>query len=372
MMKRILALLFCAVLAVSLFACGTPDASTDGTDSDASASSGDTENKGPALYDETMEHKFLVTDIKNGAIAVLDLNKCDGDWTKLTGDQCVVWEWVSSKCSTCKYPNKVQAGIDDAKLRYSPYYKEDVIIACSSSGWAGIISYKTKEVLFEVLPSNGPHSIELLPNGDFVVACSGGSNWSTKGYLCYYPISAGVNSRSSELKVPSAHGVQWDPQRNLLWVLQYDGVISVTVEKYGTKNATLKKGGFSAYFGDGDASGHDLSPVYGQPGKYWVTAGNVWSFDSERCTLNSSYKNQGKYNAKNVKGIAYFADGTMILTPTGAGTGKSTYDWSTHTLQIVHIAMSEGRVKQPIGKVTRVTFTDREFYKVHTFSKDYQ
>ena len=244
------------------------------------------------------------------------------------------------------------------------------MLGSSSGGWAGIIDYETKEILFEALVPNGPHSIELLPNGDLVVASSGGDNWDTKGYLRYFPLSTGSTTHSDDLKVPSAHGVQWDPVQEVLWALQYDGVIAVQIRNYGTKDAKLVKlSDMGATFNGKDASGHDLSPVYGQPGKYWVTAGRVWIFDSETNTLTENYKYRSGYNASSVKGIAYFPDGTMVSTPSNSK--GSTYEWSTLEMRLVYLEMSP-RVEQVIVRTKTIKFTNREFYKVHTFCKDYQ
>lgn len=374
MLKKLFALLLCLVLALSFVACDTDpvDPTTD-SDADASTSSDDaSEEKAEyLLFDPDMDHKFLANDIKKGSVVLFDLDECEMSWDELpTLDSCVAWEWVARECKTCKYWVNIQTGIDDAKYRYSEYYKKDVIIACSSGGWAGIIDFETKEILFEALVPNGPHSIELLPNGDLVVASSGGDSWATAGYLRYFPLSTGSTTHSDDLKVPSAHGVQWDPVQEVLWALQYDGVIAVQIRNYGTKNAKMMKlSDMGATFNSKDASGHDLSPVYGQPGKYWVTAGRVWIFDSETNTLTENYKHRSGYNASGVKGIAYFPDGTMVSTPSGIK--GAMFDWSTPQMRLVYLEMSP-RVQQVIVRTKTIKFTDREFYKVHTFCKDYQ
>ena len=49
----------------------------------------------------------------------------------------------------------------------------------------------------------------------------------------------------------------------------------------------------------------------------------------------------------------------------------STYEWSTLEMRLVYLEMSP-RVEQVIVRTKTIKFTDREFYKVHTFCKDYQ
>ena len=139
----------------------------------------------------------------------------------------------------------------------------------------------------------------------------------------------------------------------------------------GTTSAKLSQvPGRGATF-NGDASGHDLAPVYGQPGKYWVTAGKIWQFDSSDDSLTRTFKNSTYYNNSSVKGVASFPDGTAVMTPAGLG-GNTSYDWSVLALRVIHFEMSDGKVSRVVGRSEDVTIPGREFYKVHSFCKDYQ
>lgn len=377
-MKRIFSLILCLVLAFGLVACGDEPSTENstaasGTDTGTSSSTDtgadkETELKG---YDDSLDHLIIATDITNHSIVVYDLDACEGDFTKLVDDDvALIWEWDSDDDPKCKI--KPGAGIDSAKIRYSPYYKRDVVIACSSSGWAGVIDYQKKSLLWEYNIGDGPHSIELMPNsGDIVVACSSGSE---SGKVAYVPLSAGVTRPSHVIFCPSGHGVMWDPKNEHLWILEYSQVFACEVEGEGTKNAKLKRiNGTGASFGGKDASGHAFSPVLGEPGKYWVTAGKLWQFDSETETLTRSFNRSGSYTANSIKGIASFEDGTVVETVSEFG-GKTTYDWSCGGFRIVTIEMSSGKVKQLKPVVTNVYFetSHREFYKVQPFTKDYQ
>ena len=389
MLKKVLALLFACVLLLSFAACGpagedpqNPDPGSAGTDSAAGtdASSGSESDKDedkeekPILYDEDMEHKFLATDITNHSIVLYDLNLANGVYENLKGDSCIVWEWDADEDPNCKInPGK---GIDAAKYRYSPYYEKDVIIACSSGGGAYVIDFEEKTVLWEYNIGTGPHSIEMMPNGDVVVACSGGA---TEGKVAYVPLSTGETKPSSTIHSPSGHGVMYDPENECLWVLEFEQIYSCIVKNYGTKNATLVRVTGSGYdFGRNkqDTSGHVLSPVYGQPGKYWVAGGKLWMFDSTTEEFTRSYSHAATYSAKAadwMKGVAYFPDGTMIQTVPGSG-GKTTTDWACGGFRITTLEMSEGKVKTVKANVSEVLWepSDREWYKVHTFCKDYQ
>ncbi len=387
-MKKFLALFFCAVMVFSLAACAPDTPATDnpsGTPSGGSLGSTNTDVKTDSdsssgvevelnVYDPDMEHKFLATDIRNHSIVLFDLNKVDGNFKDLTDDKCVVWEWEADSDPNCKL--KPGAGIDAAKYRYSEYYKKDVIIACSSNGCAYVIDFNAKTVLWEYRVGSGPHSVELMPNGDLVIACSGGD---TEGQLVYVPLSAGETKPSDRIDCPSGHGVSYDPVNECLWVLEYGELFQCMVKNAGTKDAKLVRvsgSGYNFTKENEDKSGHVLSPVYGQPGRYWVAGQYLWIYDTESGDLTKGYNHASAYNAKSanwMKGVAYFPDGTMVQTIPGSG-GDTAYDWSCGELRIITLVESSGKVKKAVPKTVDVNFdsANREFYKVHPFNKNYQ
>ena len=370
-MKRVICLLLAALFCGTLLAaCGGEETSSEGSAGTQTSVSDKTSDqkasdKSVALYDPDMEHKIIVTDIQNEALFVLDLNLAN-DWSELTDPQLVIWEWKASEHTASCVPS-----LDEAKFRYSDYYKKDVIIATSSGGWVGVIDYETKNVLWEERFSKSPHSVEMLPNGDLAVAQSAGA--TANGELSYVPLSAGRKSISGRLKVASCHGVCWDPEKEFLWVLGDDGVIGVAVDGYGTRNAKpVVIDGVGAKFGGNQLGGHDLSPVFGTENKYWVTShSGVWVFDANENTMNKRYSCQGAISASSVKGIAHFADNTMVQTVAPGDTKDSTNDWSTRKLRVLTMGMSSGKVSEPEVTASVVRFDEREFYKVHTFTKDY-
>ena len=407
-MKRIIALLMTLTLSLALFsACGetndVPSQSkknTTGTTSDALSTQTKTETNTAetatqgtpvtdrsetdktdtgsdtnvaedyaGVYNPNLPHMIITHNQLNDTTVVMDLNKCGGDWSKLDSS-CVVWEYKSPGALN-GYSRRVFSS--DAKYRWSEYYQRYVVIGTSSSNWAGIVDYATGEILWEVRPGACPHSMEMLPNGDVVVAGSGGNDIKT-GKLFYYPISAGGGTKaSSSLSLSSAHGVCWDPEENVLWALYYDGIAAVNISGYGTKDAKMKLiDGMGAAFPEGDNNGHDLSPVYGTKTKYWCTGGKgVWQFDTETNQLTQIYKHKSSISTKNVKGIAYFADETIVLSIAGNGTLKTTQSYNTHNLRILHLRKTTGKVESIKATVTEIPFTDMEFYKVHTFTPDY-
>ena len=383
-MKRFFALLLCLVLTVGLVACGgteqtpsnTEPSSVDSessvgtdsatqTDSEGSDSSSTDEKPAVQLYDPNMEHKVIMDD-SGTRILIADLNLCGEDPEDIVIEDCIIWEWDSADAKGAQVQGK-DLRIDESNLRYSSYWKKDVVIFSGSGGWVGIIDYETKEVLFEHKPGYGPHSVELLPNGDLVVACSGNSSTSD-GRVLHYPLSEGKTTPGSNVPLKSAHGVCWDPTNEIIWVLGGDEIIGCTVKdgkitKVGGMGASLKA--------IGESSGHDMVPVYGQPGKYYVSGGScIMLFDANEGTISKSFQRSASYNGKSVKGIAWFADGTMITTAHDQG-GTGTYRSSQ--LRFMYLGYSTGKVKQVTVKKIMIPHREgSQTYKIHTLSKDYQ
>ncbi len=314
----------------------------------------------PDQYNDSLSHLFFATDTTNFAITLFDLNRCNGDWSKLKDDSCIVWKWNSEEDPNCKYTSIIGNGITAAKLRTSPKYGE-VVISCSAGGWVGIIDYKTRTVVYEARTAEkatSPHDIEMLPNGDLAVIGS-------EGKLYYFALSAGdITEPTATKRTDGGHGVCWDPKQECLWVLSNTNVNCVEIEGYGTSQVNLvfnsDKG---VEFRSDDKEGHALSPMFGSPGKYWFTAINsVWIFDS---TTNTYEKAPDYCQNKNVKGIAYFADGTMIQTP--AEMGPDSADWYSDGFNV--IVYDESKTEPT---VTEIYSDSRTFYKVFPVTKNYQ
>ena len=374
MKKRILALFLLVVLAFSLVACGGDPVDTNtGSDSSLPASSnnsdvssntdnsdsGDEVNKG---YDETMEHKIIISDREAHKILVMDLNACNGDFEALPdSDSAIVWEYDLANDPNRK-TRDAGAGLDSAKYRYSPYYGKDVVIACSSDGWAGVVDYEAKTLLWE---SDAPvlhnaHSIEMLPNGDVVGAVAKDTD---DAGLVYFPLSAGVNTYSSAIPSKYSHGVCWDPENEWLWVLENTETVAIKVNGMGTEDAKLVRLSGLGAQSQGGGGGHAFAPVGGQPGKYWASfGGKVYQFDSvEEEMIPDAY-----FSSRDTKGICSFSDGTVVQIVADEDTVVSS------DIHIVIRKLSGGKKQELRNVETVVNFPGMVFYKVQAFTKDYQ
>ncbi len=379
MKKRILALFLLVVLALSLVACGgDPVDPNTGVDSNVPVSSGngdadsDTSDKEDDNkvegYDPSIEHKFLACDILTHGIVVFDLNACEGDWQNLTDDKkVVVWEWIPENDPNLSTTGP-GVGIDSAKYRYSPVYEKDVIIACSSNGWCGIIDYEAKTLLWEYVLDKGPHSVEMLPNGDLMVATS-----EDPGALTYFALSADIDEPVDSIPSLYCHGVSWDPENECLWVLEDRGVYQVFIKNMGTENGKIVRiGGFADQFDGKEAGGHALAPVAGQPGTYWVSSGSqLWQFSVEDEDLTNKFPRYNDLTQANIKGICSFSDGTVVQSVAGL-CGSSSQVWSSDGLRIITRELTPGKVQTLKDVVTIVPFNHRDFYKIQAFTKEYQ
>ncbi len=411
-MKRMLALLFCGAMLFSLAACGGNGESSD-TDSvsnstvsqtdtaseEVSASSEtetdtavstltDTESSTDSQTDtstdtgtvtppvqqpeepkeEPMKYGLIMDD-SSKRILVVNPEKggsFPSSWTFKSS--CVVWSWSTDDAKGAQMEGR-NINIDCTKYRYSAYYQKDVIIFCGSGGYAGIIDYKTKDLLFEAkIDVDGPHSVELLPNGDLVVACSGNSNYDA-GCVLYYPLSAGETTYCDKVMLWGAHSVVYDPDNKLILALGGKEVIGLSVTDGGTKNAkmtSLPEKHVEMFYPGTTApngSGHELIPVLGQPGKYFLAADNLFLYDSTANTISYDDALATKYNLAQTKGMAYFADGVSVQTADKQG-GSSNY----RSLAF--------RVLYPDGDTMKEVMvphiSGRETYKVSVFTKDYR
>ncbi len=390
-MKRLLTLLFSGAMLLSFAACGETEQPTD-TDSqpvssevfsvsdtdtsttDTDTSTTDTEQKDTSekedvkakVFDTSLDHKLIMDD-SSKRILVVDLDKGNSpeEWSM---ENAVIWEWSVDEAKGASFYGK-DVRIDSTKYRYSSYYKKDVIVFCGSAGWVGIIDYETKEVLFDHKPGQGPHSVELLPNGDLVVACSG-NDGAAEGRVLYYPLSSGSSAPSPKpIMLNSAHGVCYDPQNEVVWALGSTEVIALKPVGSGKDAKLMQIAGMGASLGV--TGGHVMTPAFGNPGKYWLSSSQqTWIFDANEGTVSSTDLKCDEYSNKGVKGMAYFADGTMVQTAHDQG-GTGTYRSSE--LKIMYLAESSGKVTQAVVKSVMIPHrVGSQTYKVHVFTKDYQ
>ena len=289
---------------------------------------------------EKSQHLVGLNDQLNGRIIVCDL--AVEDWSD---DKAVVWE------------TKVPSGGAGVKFRDNAYWGGEVVLYCSGTK-AGIISYATKEVLFETNDAaRNAHSVELLPSGALVVASSTGGE--VRIFAPGNPVHADA------VAFVGAHGALWDPKYDVLW-LSGDNILQA-YRVGGTADApTLSPVEGKRYFIRPGL--HDLAPVYGNPDALFLTSSSgIVLFD--KTTGKVSYNYQGGDFGKTqtyVPGVGNYGQDNVLVFTTVRSDTLVYEDWGTNQVGIfVPLGEKKGRIfyrKAP----------NDAYYKVRVWDTAYQ
>lgn len=304
---------------------------------------------------EAKEHLMAMTDMRGG-IRVVNLDVEDP-----TSDEAIVWEWKPDAEDGWKLaPDRLALSIDDVKLRWSEYYKKEVVIMTASKDWAGIADYETGKCLWEAEVPYSPHAIEMLPNGDVVIAGSGGEDYMMQGCVMYYNITAGESCTQTDLqKLSSAHGLVWDPEEEVVWAVGWEHLVAY---KASDGQLALVEGKGCKLLRN---NGHDLSADYYDSDQLLITTGSkVYKFSKANNELLIDYNfSDVLRNTANVKGITSFTDGTVAYcVATGV---QATYD--TDTFYVIRL-----QEQDRTGIQSKYTMKNFSMYKLRNFTADYQ
>lgn len=196
------------------------------------------------------------------------------------------------------------------------------------------------------------HAMELLPCGVLAVAGSTGGN------LVFFDL---VNDQATPVRLAfaDAHGVMWDPIHECLWVIGGAAMKAYRVTKADGKITAEETRALTIP----DRGAHDLQPIYGKPGSYWVTtASSVFRFDSNTEQFEAVPASSG-LGQKAVKGIGSFADGCVVQTIADGFLNS----WDTETVWFY-------RYNEVLGIYVPIAFvspTGTAFYKVRVWSTSY-
>lgn len=147
----------------------------------------------------------------------------------------------------------------------------EVLIA-SSGGAVGIYEVGTGQVSFAAQVHNA-HSIELLPGGRVVSAASVGGGGDR---LMVHERAGG--ELLQEVPLHSAHGVQFDPERERLYALGMAELLCLTVDAESGELGVESR--FALPEGE-QAGGHDLRAVPRSSELLLTTSEHVWLFDRD-------------------------------------------------------------------------------------------
>lgn len=238
---------------------------------------------------------------------------------RVLGPEGVSWEWSPGDANA-----REAAGWglpSDVKLRNHAACGGLCVVVADSRGYTAIVAYPSKDVLWSRVVGGNPHAAELLPDGNIAVAASDG------GWVRIYTASQGpASDRFGEAALPGAHGVLWDPERQLLWAVGDDRLIALHVA--GPPAAPVLELVVERKLPS--LWGHDLCPVYGDSGRLWVTTnGGVYQYVKASDAWSADYPGADRACRAFVKSMGNQPSGTLVQTVPKQGVR---YAWGTDTV----------------------------------------
>ena len=254
----------------------------------------------------------------------------------------IIWQWdAKAEMATI---GKDMLRLDDCK----PVDNKSKILASSSRGYAVLVDFSTKKLLWYSNNSVQAHSIEYLPNNRIAVACSTGGD-SVQIFDINSP-----NKILFSTTLLSAHGVVWNPATERLYAV---GKTSLNIYQLTDWNTSSPKLTLERTVNTKDyvTSLHDLTLV---DDKTLLVAGKkaaLFNLETNKFTklphFNSSTALKSvNYNAET--GECWYTDAT--------GTDRE-LDWSSNDIRYTsNVNMSGGQKSIWIG--------DLNMYKVRVFN----
>ena len=297
------------------------------------------------MCNKVTNHPVILTDIGNGRIVVADLDKKDP-----LAD--LLWEWTPDPKQGWEITTQqfLKEALSDVHFRWSEYHKTHVVLFTGSRGCVGTIRYPDGKCLWESMVGVSPHAIELLPNGDIVIAASGGGQ-GEKGKVHYLQLQKDGSY--------VAHGIVWDPQLQILWASGTDDVIALKLQADGTMSLIEGKGTKIPC-----SYGHDLMQDLSNPDILWVSPSPVvYQFSKSKNELMTQFPgSEVIHPLLRAKGIASFPDGVVVWVAYGHHTSSE------------HPAAFSALWPKEDGSLETISYTDENagWNKVRILSDNYQ
>ncbi|PST84270.1 hypothetical protein C7T94_05990 [Pedobacter yulinensis] len=198
---------------------------------------------------------------------------------------------------------------NDFKLREVPGsgWGGVYVAAIGNKGLVTLINYATGNKKWAATvggtTTDNIHGVELLPNGNIVVAAS------TGGWVKIWG-SSSLGSSVSTYALPDAHQVLWDPALNRLWALGGNKLVKLIVG--GTAAAPTLSA--ETVYTMPTGGGHAIGAKYGNTNQLYVSSGSkVYVFTKSGIGAGFAEAN-GNINRVGVKAISNQPDGTVVLT----------------------------------------------------------
>ncbi|MFE5323657.1 DUF6528 family protein [Paenibacillus sp. NPDC056579] len=304
-----------------------------------------------ALNAAPNDYDIAVSDQASKKILVMD--PAASDWNS---PSAVKWSWAPSGTNGFAEFTSFWGLPTEARVRDSQFFGGKVMLVTDSRGLAAAIPYPAGNFKYWAANVGGnPHAAEILPNGNIAVAAS------TGGWVRVYTSSQSCHSEVyAEYKLTSAHGVLWDPEKEILWTLGNSAIVGLKVG--GTAAApTLQE---HVRLNVSSLNGHDIQPVYGDTDRLWVASGGkVYQYVKSTNSLDLTYSGAGSISRDGVKAVGNQLSGQVVETVTDtAKTPKGGCTLNTWCTDSVDMFMPDA-IK---------TRTGAAFYKARIMNPNYQ
>lgn len=239
----------------------------------------------PVVYTEDM--KFAYVDRKVCAIHNLYTGNDEWTWT------------VDDTPALGKYKGYFTT-LDEVK----PVNNCADLLITSTGGGVALIHIADKSVKFYAFPMGMPHSAEILPDGNIVVACSVTADGNLLKVYRYDALTPFAGEPVCVINNYSGHNVVWDTYNDVLWATADD---VINIYSYSLNTCQLK---LYDSIKLPSANAHELFPVYGEEKMWLTTSSAVYKFNiyTYECT-----KVAGR-NLINVKSVSSGPKGFPTLT----------------------------------------------------------
>ena len=220
----------------------------------------------------------------------------------------VAWEWTAADSGLSAAEQAWFDLPDEAK----PVYNRTCVLVTASGGGVALIRIADKKAMFYAKPGGNPHSAEVLPDGNVVVASSTGNLLSV---YVYNGADSYVSRPAFTMPVHSAHNVVWDRKRGCLWTATGAQLLKLAYNGKRTDPELTQVRSYDMAAGNTDA--HDLAPVCGEDAMYVSTNQHVYKFD---CAAEK-FLDVEIFQQNTIKSISTGPEGysTIVMRPTSGG-----------------------------------------------------